>query len=76
MLKNHFKTSLRKPEMNKTLSFLIIAGLAIGITFATLLSTKDLAKAELRMDKTASERTELPLLHVVTMVWRDITKNN
>ena len=76
MLTNYLKTSLRNLQKNKTFGFLLIAGLAIGITFTTLISTKDLAKAELRMDKTVSERSELPLLHVVSMVWRDITKNN
>jgi hypothetical protein len=75
MLKDHLKTALHNLQKNKTFGFLIIAGLAIGITFTTLISTKDLARSELRMDKT-SERSELPLLHIVSMVWRDITKNN
>lgn len=76
MLTNYFKTALCNLQKNKAFGFLIIAALAIGITSAALISTKDLTKAELRMDKTVSERSELPLLHVVSMVWRDITKNN
>jgi len=76
MIKNKFKTALRNLRKDNTLRFLSIAGLSIGITSATLISTKNLANSELRMDKTVCERSELPLLHFVSMVWRDITKNN
>jgi hypothetical protein len=75
MFKNYLQTAQSNLRMNKRLSFFIIAGLSIIITSATLISTKELAKTELRLDKTVSERSELPLLHVVSIVWKDITKN-
>jgi hypothetical protein len=76
MLKKYFKTALRNLWKNKTFCFLNIAGLAIGIVSAALISTKDLANAELRRDKTVFERSELPLLFFVSLVFRDYTKNN
>ncbi|HET7003830.1 MAG TPA: hypothetical protein VFI33_21060 [Puia sp.] len=75
MLKHFSKKAHSNLRMNKRLGFFVIAGLSMIISFIALISTKELAKAELGMDKTVSERSELPLLHVVSTVWRDITKN-
>jgi len=75
MLKNDFKASLHHLRMNKAMSLFIAAALSIIIASATLISTKELTKAELQTDKSVSERSELPLLHFVSVVWRDITNN-
>lgn len=75
MLKNYFKTAYSNLRMNKKLSFFVIAGLSMIAASTALISTKEMTKADWRLDKTVSERSELPLLHVVSTVWRDITKN-
>ena len=75
MLKNDFEAPLHDLRMKKILRFFITAALSIIITLAALISTNKLTKAELRMDKAASDRSELPLLHFVSIVWRDITEN-